>query len=493
MKPAGIRPETDQEEMRVLGSDRDPARGSSGRSTRPAGHAGDDDGRIRSGAVAVFGLLRPGAVVSRGPYAIAVAFLAALAAAQGLRDHTPAYLAAAGGLALAARGIALGRPILQRHLATSVLLLVAAAAIDRTGHSAGTWFTLVAAGAVLVLPTGAPPPPSTSEREQVRALVARTRRDALAPFALRTDKSYLVAPDHEAAVAFRVRFGTAVVSGDPVGAPSSYPLAVDHFLEVARSRGWRIAVLGAGDSTVALWRERGLWALPIGREVVIDVDGFAMRGRSFRNLRQAVKRTWNAGVTTEIHTEQDLDPDLLAGLQAIVRAARGGHQNRGFSMILDHLLDGTHEHTLVAVARDASGRPVAFQRFATAAGGREISLDVPWRVKGCPNGVDERLAVDMVAWGAEHGARRVSLAFAAFPDLFAIHDRTALQTLAYHGVHLLDRLVRLESLYRFLRKFHAFGQQRYVALRPVEVLWAASAMLVLEFLPSRRRGPATGD
>ena len=50
-----------------------------------------------------------------------------------------------------------------------------------------------------------------------------------------------------------------------------------------------------------------LRAIPIGRDVVIDVADFEMTGRKFRNLRQAVKRTHNRGITTEIIREQDLD------------------------------------------------------------------------------------------------------------------------------------------------------------------------------------------
>jgi lysylphosphatidylglycerol synthetase-like protein (DUF2156 family) len=141
----------------------------------------------------------------------------------------------------------------------------------------------------------------------------------------------------------------------------------------------------------------------------------------------------------------------------------------------------------VAVARDASGAAVGFQRFATADGGRELSLDVPYRVPGAANGTDERLAVDVVEWARLHGARRVSLAFAPFPELFGNAQRRGWQRLAYWGVHRLDPFIKVESLYRYLRKFHSFGPRRYVALRPLEVVGAAAAMLLLEFSRPRQR------
>jgi lysylphosphatidylglycerol synthetase-like protein (DUF2156 family) len=76
----------------------------------------------------------------------------------------------------------------------------------------------------------------------------------------------------------------------------------------------------------------------------------------------------------------------------------------------------------------------------------------------------------------------VSLAFAPFPDLF--ETRAALGivgTLLYGITHLLDPLIRVERLYRYLRKFHAFDQQRYVMLRWRQVVVVAIALLLLEF------------
>jgi lysylphosphatidylglycerol synthetase-like protein (DUF2156 family) len=155
-------------------------------------------------------------------------------------------------------------------------------------------------------------------------------------------------------------------------------------------------------------------------------------------------------------------------------------------MILDGLLTGRHPGTFVAVARSKDGSVVAFQRYASSNGGRELSLDVPWRIPSAPNGVDERLIADVVAWASERGAKAVSLTFAAFPELFEMERRALWSRAAYRAVHLLDRWIRVESLYRFVRKFHALGEQRYVALRPVQVLFVAFAALRLEFGGSRR-------
>jgi lysylphosphatidylglycerol synthetase-like protein (DUF2156 family) len=413
--------------------------------------------------------------------AAVVALLAVVLVLHGWRTGSHAGIEVAAGMLLVARAIALGRPLTRAHVLLGLALVVVADAAHRADHDAASWATALAAGVAVGLPRRPPRPATADDRRHVWALVDRTAGDTLAPFALRTDKSYVFTPDRSAAVAYRVRLGTAIASGDPVGNPEQRATAIDAFLKLADESGWRAGALGASESCVGLWRERGLRAVPIGRDVVLDVASFDLTGRRFRNVRQAVRRTHNAGVSTEIVPERGLDPQVRAELVDVMRAAGKSEQSRGFAMILDHVLEGVHPGTFVALARDHDGTVVAFQRYATADGGRELSLDVPWRRPGAPNGVDERLIADVVAWGGERHARSVSLAFAAFPELFSVTDRGPILQLAYRAVRLLDRFIKLESLYRFVRKFHAFGPQRYVALRPIQVVAVALTALTLEF------------
>ena len=72
----------------------------------------------------------------------------------------------------------------------------------------------------------------------------------------------------------------------------------------------------------------------------------------------------------------------------------------------------------------------------------------------------------MIAEAKEQGALRLSLAFAAFPEIFDAVDPGLPQRAALRLIDLLDPLIRLESLYRYLRKFHALAERRYVVLSP---------------------------
>ncbi|MBN9618530.1 MAG: DUF2156 domain-containing protein, partial [Actinobacteria bacterium] len=279
---------------------------------------------------------------------------------------------------------------------------------------------------------------------------------------------------------YRIRLRTAVAAGDPVGSPAGWADAVDEFVRVARSRRLRVAVLGCGERARPMWERHGLRHVAIGRDVVVRRSEFTVQGRRFRNLRLAVKRTHNAGVTVELHREGELRPEQVLELRGLMKRSQR-EDTRGFSMILGRLFDGREPDAVIAVARDRDGMLVGAHRYLWA-GKQDLSLDLPMRAVGAPNGIDERMVAEIVAWAADRGVERVSLAFAPFPELFANRSHLGLPArVGYAAVHLLDPLIKVERLYRYLRKFHAFDQQRYVMLRWRQLVPVALACLLLEF------------
>jgi lysylphosphatidylglycerol synthetase-like protein (DUF2156 family) len=345
----------------------------------------------------------------------------------------------------------------------------------------------------LLSPAPAPPPGSDAERAEAACLVDADDSDTLAPFLLRTDKSYVFSPDRRAVIGYRVLFGVAAAGADPAGHPGSYAAAVAEFAALTRRNGWRMAVLGARADRRDLWAPYGMRAIGIGDEVLLSTGQFSLEGRSMRNVRQAVQRTRNAGVTTEVVREGDLDEHGRTALKALATAAMNGVEERGFSMNLDEMLTGRHAFPVLVVARGADGVPLGLQRYLPSASGRRLSLDSQRRAPGSPNGLNERMIVDLMAYAAEHRAEEVSLNFAAFRELFETPDRGVLQQGTYRVIHLLDRFVKVESLYHFNRKF----RPRYVARTVMFPSWAglpavAVALLVLEFGHWRPNGePAT--
>lgn len=315
--------------------------------------------------------------------------------------------------------------------------------------------------------------------DRLAKLVSISVDDPLAPFVLRPGKEYVFSPDGLAVIGYRVRFGTAVVGGDPVGDRGSWAACVDEFVALMKTRRKRIAVLAAGEAARDLWVGYGLASVPIGRDVVVRPELFNLVGRKFRNVRQAIQRTHNAGVTVETYLEAEVPAEVRLELRNIVTAT-GRDTERGFSMILGHAFDGSQPESLVVVARDAEGRVLGSHRYLRA-GPADLSLDVPVRVNDSPNGLDERLIAEAVDWARAEGIERLSLAFAPFPDLYSNVQKNATERILAALAHTLDPLIKVERLYRYLRKFHAFDQQRFVILKWHQIVPVVLALLTLEF------------
>ena len=228
------------------------------------------------------------------------------------------------------------------------------------GHATGVYLAVLVAGAVLVWPTGAPTEPHLLP--VIWPLIDQTRGDPLAPFAMDRQKRYVVSADATAAVAYRVRAGFAVVSGDPVGDRRAYPDAIDAFAQLCRDRGWRPLVLAASPRCAVLWRRRRVcgrpwWVVPIGHDAVVEVATFTLHGRGKRNLRQAVQRTHNARMTTTVLPEADITAALHDELLAVAHGStKSIDAERGFSMMLDGTLTSRYPGTWLIVARDQHRR-----------------------------------------------------------------------------------------------------------------------------------------
>jgi lysylphosphatidylglycerol synthetase-like protein (DUF2156 family) len=410
--------------------------------------------------------------------------------ARGPTGRLEWSLTVLAAVALIARGIFLGRPVTARHAVAAVLVLCVGIGTHVLAFDLFGDVLIAGSGLALMWPTSARRHPDDLSR--VWPLINATIGDPVAPFAMQDGKCYLFSADGTAALAYRTRMGFAVVGGDPVGDETQFPQLVADFAKMCRTHGWRIVVLACSEQRLQLWSDpkvvgQSLHPLPIGRDVVIDAAAFEMVGRKFRNLRQAVKRTHNCGITTEIVDEQGLDGRLLAELTEVLRASvSGADSDRGYCMNLDGVLEGRYPGIKLIIARDKSGRVQGFHRYATAGGGSDITLDVPWRRPGAPNGIDERLSVDMITAAKYAGAQRVSLAFAAVPEIFDEKLRGRMQRLIYWLIHLLDPLIALESLYRYLRKFHALDERRYGLVSLTQVVPALCVLLSLEFMPRRR-------
>jgi len=299
------------------------------------------------------------------------------------------------------------------------------------------------------------------ERELARLLVRSWGTDTLAPFVLRADKSYFFDADESAFLAYRVVNGVAIVSGDPIGPLPAFDELLGRFIAFARSRDWRIAVLGASEARLDLYRRHGLHALYHGDEAVVETATFSLEGRPIRKVRQSIHRLARAGFRCEVHEPGAIGPELRRELQEIARAWRGAEPERGFVMALDALF--RVEDAVFVVGYCPDGHAKGFLHFAVSRPGSALSLSSMPRLRDTPNGFNEWLVCNAVEWARVHGFERVSLNFAPFAALLAPEaDLNALQKVERRALLSLKGHFQLDNLLLFNRKFLPSWERRFV-------------------------------
>jgi lysyl-tRNA synthetase len=292
------------------------------------------------------------------------------------------------------------------------------------------------------------------DRRRADDLVHAYGSDTLAYFALRDDKSLFFSSDGQAMIAYTYLQGHALASGDPIGAPGSIPLVIDEFTAFCRERGWRIAFLAVREADVPRYEARGMKAIYLGDEAIIRCDELDIHAPGMKKLRNSVARVGKDHTFTLLR-ESDAGPELVDQLNAISERWRGKDPERGFTMALSQDVTGESDEMVIALARDAAGRPAGFLRLVPCFGDEPgYSLDLMRREPEAPNGITEFLIVRAAEELGRQGVVRLSMNFAAWGRLFDAEAELGPRDRALKWVVAkLNPFFQIKSLHDFNEKF----------------------------------------
>ncbi len=348
------------------------------------------------------------------------------------------------------------------------------------------------AAVVLFLRTARPENRWSGEREvAIRTLLEGMEQpDSLGYFATRRDKSSIFSPDRKAVITYRVRNGVSLASGDPVGAPSSWSQAIAAWQREAQRYGWIPAVLSASEQAARAYAEAGFHLLTLGDEAILEPDRFSLGNTSLSGVRHAVKRAQRAGLAVQIRRQEQIEEQELGEILACIDLWRGEEPDRGFSMALNRLGDGSDGKTLYVTARDHKQQLMGVLTFVPW-GRAGLSLDVMRRSPLAPNGVTELMVSQLMAAAPKLHLKQVSLNFCMFRGVYADAAELGAGTLTrlnYSVLGTLDRFWQLQRLYRANQKFEPRWRPRYLCYQQAITLpqVAIAAASCEGFLPSPR-------
>jgi lysylphosphatidylglycerol synthetase-like protein (DUF2156 family) len=309
--------------------------------------------------------------------------------------------------------------------------------------------------------------------ERAREVVRRYGGGTLDYFTLRADKEFYFWGG--TVVAYAVYSGVCLVSPDPVGPPAEHEAAWRAFREFADARGWSLALLGASEDWLPIYRSTGMHDLYVGDEAVVRTERFSLGGGKFKGLRQAVARVARNGYTISFHDPAHIAPALAHQLQDVMTKSRRGGVERGFSMTLGRIFDPRDTGLLLAVvhgptgevagevARAGPGPAVAFCQYVPAPAIEGFSLDLMRRDNGeHPNGLIDFAIVETIRYLSAQGYKGLGLNFATMRAVLAGEAGDGLpQRVQAWLLRRMSGPMQIESLWRFNAKFDPDWQPRY--------------------------------
>jgi phosphatidylglycerol lysyltransferase len=325
-------------------------------------------------------------------------------------------------------------------------------------------------------------------RAKSRALFAAHGDNPVGYFAAGDDKTVWVDPTGRGVVAFRLIGATALVVGDPLTAPGGRPGVLDGFLAHCRRQGWTPAFYQTLGATLPLYRARGLRALAIGREAVIDLPSFTLAGKKIANVRHSVTHAERAGLAVRLYDDASPDEEARAALIDISRAwlasKRGGQM--GFTMGRLSPDGEPSPGARAAVAYDAEGRAQAFITVLPAGGGRGWTLDLMRRRADAASGTMDLLIARTAEALRDEGYASFSLSLAPLASDAASDDEDA-PRLARRARALLyekmDGAYNYRSLFTYKKKFNVRWETRYLVYAGDAALAGAALAVARAHMP----------
>lgn len=252
--------------------------------------------------------------------------------------------------------------------------------------------------------------------EAVRKLVASSEY-AEAGIALTGDKTFLIAEDESAFIAYADTGRSLITKGDPVGNPKAGQKLIWQLRELADQQGKRCAFYAVSSDYLPTFLDLGLSILKIGEVARVNLQGFTLDGPSKKDLRQARNRAARDGYQFELIPAAELNSTIMQELRTISDAwlINKHGAEKGFS--LGAFTEDYIANFDIAVLRSNMGEIVAFANLFKGANQHELSLDLMRYRPGGASFAMDALFAELMLYGTEQGYQWFSLGAAPFSGI----------------------------------------------------------------------------
>jgi phosphatidylglycerol lysyltransferase len=281
------------------------------------------------------------------------------------------------------------------------------------------------------------------------------------------DKNYYFDDIHtqQAALAYHVQRGVALVVGGPVGSPKAVKNVLRQFNDLCTTNDWLPAFVQIGEENRSLYEKEDLELQKIGEEAIVDIAHFNNEVKGIKYFRQIANKFNNHGYTNEV-LQPPHSTEVLARLQAISTEwlSLPGRQERGFMM--GYYNQAYIQQCNVLVARDNQGLIQGFINQVPTYRGEEANYDMLRQSPEALGNANDYLMMSFIAYAKEAGFKRVNLGLSPLTGIGKEDkDKSIIDSTLRFAYANGDRFYSFSGLHRFKSKYEPEWRDRYIAYK----------------------------
>jgi len=261
--------------------------------------------------------------------------------------------------------------------------------------------------------------------------------------------------------------GTYLVPGEPICPEKKAKIFFSSFLRHSTERKRKICFFGCSETMGAAARRVGYSVIKFGQEAVLDISEFSLAGNAMENVRRGLNHANNVGMNvTEYIPGTERDAELEIELLDVSKEWLNSRKTPELGFLLGRMELHRPEGRRIFIAR-TKHRVEGFIILNPVERRAGWYADIMRRRNDAPNGVNEKLLVEIIGTLRDEGVKKLFLGMVPFVDLdpnVPEHRRVTKLMNSLRG--RIGFLYPVESEYFFKDKFQPCWQDVLIFVYP---------------------------
>jgi len=279
------------------------------------------------------------------------------------------------------------------------------------------------------------------------------------------DKYYYFADNEDAALAYGVKKGVALVLADPVGNTASFKQLIVNFVDMAWSNDWQVSLVHVSDQYLDFYKDLGFKTQLIGQEAKLDIAHFINNVNKNKYFRNINNRFAKMGYQVVFYSPPYND-DFIAKLKDISNdwLSKPGRAERGF--VMGYFSSQYIQNCQIAVLLDSQKKFIAFINLipSSSFNTTEMTYDMLRTASEAPANSSDYLICGVISELFAKGYSYFNMGLSPLVGLEeSSDDQNMLITRVMKFAYINgDRFYSFKGLFRFKDKYDPQWENRYL-------------------------------